>query len=181
MLLKLKDFTQDAHPNGNVKGKAVYASLLQFVESHQEKNTFGISLQGIIATDASFPRESVMSLAKNYSGEKFFYLTDFIDEDLLDNWTYGAIAKEQPMTVWQGHEPSFIGPAMSKSIKELADYLCTNKKATTSEISKSLDISTQNASTRLKNLFKLGYVKRVEEVAESGGKEFVYELIGISD
>lgn len=71
MLLKLKDFTQDAHPNGNVKGKAVYASLLQFVESHQEKNTFGISLQGIIATDASF-QERVLCHWQNIILERSF-------------------------------------------------------------------------------------------------------------
>ena len=181
MKIKLIHITNDEHPNGNVKGKAVYADLLEFINKTPEIDTFGLSLEGIVATDASFPRESVMALANDLRGKKFFYLTDLSDEDLFDNWTYGAIAKEQPMTVWQGREPSFIGPAMSKSIKELADYLCVNKKATTSEISKSLDISTQNASTRLKNLFKLGYVKRVEEVAESGGKEFVYELIGLSD
>ena len=180
MLLKLKDFTQDAHPNGNVKGKAVYSSLVHFVESNQQEDTFGISLEGIIATDASFPRESVMAIAKNYSGNKFFFLTDFIDEDLLDNWTYGAIAKEQPVTVWNNGCASFIGPKMTPSVSELIDYLLENKRVTTSKVSQDFDISTQNASTRLKNIYKNGFVKRVEEVAETGGKEFVYEIIGFS-
>lgn len=181
MLLKLKDFTQDEHPNGNIKGKAVYAALFDFVARHQNEDTFEISLDGIVATDASFPRESVMALAKNYSGEKFFYLTNFKDEDLIDNWTYGAIAKEQPMTVWDGSSVTFIGPDMTKSVKELVEYLIKKRKATTSKVAQHFDISTQNASTRLKNIYKRGYVNRTEEAAESGGKEFVYILIGNSD
>ncbi|CAE6919603.1 Transcriptional regulator [Vibrio sp. B1ASS3] len=76
MLLKLIDYTKDAHPNGNVKGKAVYSDLFHLVENHQSIDTFGISLDGIVATDASFPRESVMALAKHFSGVKFFYLSD---------------------------------------------------------------------------------------------------------
>lgn len=178
MLFKLIDFTKDEHPNGNVKGKAVYADLLRSVESHQSVDTFGISLDGIVATDASFPRESVLALAKHFNGNKFFYLTDIEDEDLIDNWTYAAVAKEQPITIWNDKDASFIGPEMTKSVKELVDYVLKKRKVTTSQVSRDFDISTQNASTRLKNIFKLGYVKRVEEIAESGGIEFTYRLVG---
>lgn len=178
MIIKLVDVTKDEHPNGNVKGKAVFAELSNIIESHQGTDMFGISLSGIVATDASFPRESVMSLAKHYSGSKFFYLIDMNDEDLVDNWTYGAIAKEQPMTVWDDNHAFFIGPDMTKSIEELANYMLLKRDVTTSDISKAFDITTQNASTRLKNLYKFGYVRRVEDIAESGGKEFIYKLIG---
>ena len=177
MLIKLLDITGDTLPNGNVKGKDVYSKLYKMIESRQELDTFGVSLKGIEATDASFPRESVMALAKHYRGEKFIYLTDLQDEDLIDNWTYGAIAKNQPMTVWNHTKVFFIGPDMAKSVKELTDFLIIKKKVTTNQVSTQFDITTQNASTRLKNIFKLGYAKRVEEIAESGGKEFVYKLI----
>ncbi len=177
MLIKLLDFTKDDHPNGNVKGKAVFADLLKFIELHPSIEIFGISLKGIVATDASFPRESVMAIAKYFSGEKFIYLADLEDDDLIDNWTYGAVAKDQPMTVWNSNKASFIGPDMTKSVRELTDYLLIKQRVTTSQVSNDFDITIQNASTRLKNIFKLGYVKRVEEVAESGGKEFVYQLI----
>lgn len=177
MLIQLLDVTKDNHPNGNVKGKLVFTKLVDWIESHPESDTFGISLRGIVATDASFPRESVISVAKQYSGKKFIYITDIQDEDIIDNWTYGAIAKNQPMTILNGSNVSFIGPDMTKSVKELTDYLIFKKRITTNQVSKQFDISTQNASTRLKSLFKLGYVKRTEEIAESGGKEFVYQLI----
>ncbi|TKF36124.1 DNA-binding protein [Vibrio kanaloae] len=181
MLIKLLDFTQDEHPNGNVKGKKVFEELKSFVDNHVEVGTFVVSLKGIIATDASFPRESVISLASLYRGEKYFCLTDIDDDqDLIDNWTYGAAAKDQPVTVWSGGMAQFIGPDMTKSEKELLDLVIAKGKVTTSEASKALDISSQNASTRLKNIFKKGYVQRIEEVAESGGKEFTYKLIGIS-
>lgn len=177
MLIKLLNLTKDDHPNGNVKGKAIYAELFKIIESRLDIDTFGVSLEGIVATDASFPRESVMAIAKHYIGERFFYITELKDEDLIDNWIYGADAKDQPMTIWNDNKASFIGPDMTKSVKELTDYLLIKQRVTTSEISNKFDISIQNASTRLKNIFKLGYVKRVEEVAESGGKEFIYQII----
>jgi len=40
-----------------------------------------------------------------------------------------------------------------------------------------LGISVQNASTRLKKLVSQGYILRSEEVAESGGIEFIYQAI----
>ncbi|WP_199449544.1 winged helix-turn-helix transcriptional regulator [Vibrio harveyi] len=181
MLIKLLDFTQDEHPNGNVKGKKVFNDLKSFVDNHLEVGTFVVSLKGIIATDASFPRESVISLASFYRGEKYFCLTDIDDDqDLMDNWTYAAAAKDQPITVWSSGVVQFIGPDMTKSEKELLELLKAKGKVATSEVSKELDISSQNASTRLKNIFKKGYVQRVEEVAESGGKEFIYKLVGKS-
>lgn len=182
MLINLIDFTQDEHPNGNVKGKIVFNDLKNFVDDHPDVSTFVVSLKGIEATDASFPRESVISLASLYRGEKYFCLTDIDDDqDLIDNWTYGAAAKDQPITIWSSSNVQFIGPEMTKSEKELLDLVRTKRQVTTSEVSKALDISSQNASTRLKNIFKKGYVQRAEEVAESGGKEFIYKLIGLSD
>lgn len=66
--VKLRDFTEDDHPFGNVQGKATFGKLLDFVHSHPQYSVFGISLTGIEATDASFPRESVVAVAKFFRG-----------------------------------------------------------------------------------------------------------------
>ena len=51
------------------------------------------------------------------------------------------------------------------------------KKTTTSQIASSMNLSVQNASSKLKKLVDDGYILRFEETAESGGIEFIYQAI----
>ena len=177
MLVKLRDFTDSDRPFGNSQGKAVFRSLADFVETHPAVRVFGISLSGIEATDASFPRESVISLAKQLRGEKGIYLTDLDNRDLIDNWSYAALAKAQPLVIWTGQEFEIIGPEMNQATKTLVTYVLQQSQVTTSQVAADLGLSVQNSSTRLKNLVQQGYFLRVEEVAETGGIEFKYLAI----
>ena len=63
-MIELREYTKDDHVFGNREGKEIYQKLLEVVESHPSQKVFGVSLGGVIATDASFPRESIVSLAK---------------------------------------------------------------------------------------------------------------------
>ncbi|MDE2259973.1 MAG: DNA-binding protein, partial [Betaproteobacteria bacterium] len=110
VVVRLRDFTKNAHPFGNSEGKEVFRKLLDFFEQSPGTEVFGISLDGIEATDASFPRESVISVAKQLRGEKGFYLADLANRDLIDNWSYAARAKEQPLVIWNNGEFEIIGP-----------------------------------------------------------------------
>lgn len=177
MVVKLRDFTDSDRPFGNSQGKAVFRGLADFVEAHPTVRVFGISLAGIEATDASFPRESVISLAKQLRGEKGIYLTDLHNRDLIDNWSYAALAKSQPLIVWTGQEFEIIGPEMNQATKTLVTYVLQQSKVTASQVAADLGLSVQNASTRLKNLVLQGYFLRIEEVADTGGIEFRYLAI----
>ena len=177
IVVKLLDFTGNNRPFGNNQGKAVFRGLADFVESHPGVRVFGISLNGIEATDASFPRESVISLAKQLRGEHGIFLTDIHDRDLIDNWSYAALAKGQPLVIWNGPDFKVIGPDMNQATKALVEYVLQKGAATTSQVAADLGLFVQNASTRLKNLVLQGYFLRVEEVAESGGIEFKYLAI----
>jgi hypothetical protein len=174
---KLRSFTSSANPYGNVEGKSVYQKLLDFVEAHPQTKIFGISLDGIESTDASFPRESVISLAKSLRGERGFYLTDLHDRDLIDNWLYAARAKEQPLVIWNGDNFEVIGPELNPSTRSLVEYVLEKRSVVTAQVAADLGLSVQNASTRLKNLVQAGYLLRTEEVAESGGIEFQYRAV----
>jgi len=177
MIINLLDYTKGDHPFGNAQGKEVFRKLVELVESNSSVDIFRVSLSGIEATDASFPRESVIALAKHFRCEKGFYLTDVADRDLIDNWMYGAKAKDQPLVVWSGNEYEIIGPEMNSAGKSLVGFILERKEVTTSLVANEFDLSAANASTRLKKLFNSGYIMRSEEVAESGGKEFVYKAI----
>lgn len=173
-IIKLLDLTSDDHPFGNVQGREIFMKLVDFVESHPLQKVFGISLEGIVATDASFPRESVISLAKHYRGERWFFLQNLSSRDLIDNWRYAAKAKEQPLTIWNGDDFEIIGPPINSATEELIGYVIKNGAVTASRVATDLNLTIHNASTRLKRLVSEGYLMRSEEVAPSGGKEFIY-------
>ncbi|MDZ5455311.1 helix-turn-helix domain-containing protein [Azohydromonas lata] len=177
IIVKLRDFTSSARPFGNIEGKEVFRKLVSFVEEHPRTQVFGISLDGIKATDASFPRESVVSLAKHYRGERGVFLSDIHDRDLIDNWMYAARAKEQPLVIWNDDVFEVIGPELNPAARSLVEYVLEKRAVLASQVAADLGLSVQNASTRLKNLVAAGYFLRAEEAAESGGIEFKYRAI----
>ncbi|MDD2335819.1 MAG: hypothetical protein PHD01_04495 [Geobacteraceae bacterium] len=177
MVINLRDFTTSDHPFGNVQGRQTYNKLAEFIDANPSQTIFGISLSDIVATDASFPRESVIAIAKQYRGEKGFFLEGFKSRDLIDNWNYAARAKDQPLVIWSEEGYELIGPEVSPSVKALLDYIFTNLSVTTSRVANDLHISVQNASTQLKKMVNLGFLMRSEEIAESGGLEYIYKAI----
>lgn len=177
IVVNLRSFTNSERPFGNSEGKIVFRKLADFVEQNPRARVFGISLDGIEATDASFPRESVVSLAKQLRGEKGIFLKDLRDRDLIDNWSYAARAKEQPLVLWDGSAFEVLGPEMNEATRALVEHVLMKGAVTASQVAADLGLSVQNASTRLKNLMLHGYFLRVEEVADTGGIEFNYLAI----
>lgn len=177
LVLNLRDLTNDDHPFGNVQGKEVFRKLSDLIDSHPAILIFGISLAGIEATDASFPRESVISAAKWYREAKGIYLEQIKNKDILDNWNYAARALEQPLVYWDNDSPIILGPEMTTAAKELIDYVLFKGAVLASRVATDLNITVQNASTRLKKLVAQGYILRNEVVAETGGIEYVYQSI----
>jgi hypothetical protein len=163
--------------SGNELGKDVFRKLHREVDAHPGESIFGISLKGIEATDASFPRESVISLVKMLSGEKGFFLQDFASDDLLDNWKYAAKAKNQPVIVRkEGQRYEVIGAELN-GLAEVLDYVMKEETITTSKVAKKFDISAPNASAKMKRLHLMGLVLGTKESAETGGLEYVYRAI----
>jgi hypothetical protein len=174
--LRLTDFLGgESEAWGNDLGREVFAQLLAEVERHPGALVFEVSLAGIRRTDASFPRESVVELARRFRKQFAFVVTDPIDEDLLFNWDSAAGKKEQPLFV-KGNDGSWkvLGPQLSSAKERLLEYVMKNKKVRTAQVAADLYLKISNASTQLRDLWEMGYVLRREEVADSGGVEFVY-------
>lgn len=176
IIIKLYDFVGDS-AFGNKEGRNVYQKLLDQLDDHPDKKIIGISLEGITRTDASFPRESVVSLAKLKSGEKGFFLQDFVSKDLMDNWDYAAKAKDLTMIVIAEKGYELIGKELNPGSKTLLDFVMEHGTVTTSAVSKAFDISAPNASAKLKKLLSVGLVLATKQTAETGGMEFVYTAI----
>ncbi|EXB72676.1 helix-turn-helix transcriptional regulator [Acinetobacter johnsonii] len=166
-------------PFGNKKGREVFPQLKAIIDSNPNQNVFEISFDGIEFTDSSFARESILLLAKMFRGNKGIFLSDFDPDniDMLDNWDYAAEKVEQPILVKMGGEIRLLGNQLSSSNQEVFDLVMKAKAITTNKVATQLGLSVPNASTKLKKLVDGGYILRVEEVAESGGIEFIYKSI----
>lgn len=175
MLVKLLDLTEgNSHPFGNILGREVFKRLQGVVDAHPGCKSFEVSLDGVIATDSSFPRESVIALAKQLRGERWFYITHVSSLDLIDNWDYAAKAKQQSLILISNTETRVIGPDVKSATKELLDFVLSQKCVSTANVAKALGISVQNASTRLKKLANEGLITRTEASSSTGGIEFLY-------
>lgn len=177
--INLRDLTKRPDVHGNREGKEVYQQLYNIVEDNPESKLFEISLKEITKSDASFPRESVVSIAKQFRGEKGFFITgvDPDDKDLIDNWHYAALIKMQPITIWFNGSYKTLGPELSSAMTELLLLILDREETTTSDISKAFNISAPNASSKLKKLANDGYILRIERIALTGGLEYVYRSI----
>jgi hypothetical protein len=163
---------------GNAEGREVFQRLLDTIESDPGKVIYRISLEGVKRTDASFPRESVVELAKRYRGKKGFCLVDISDPDLLDNWNAAAVMREQPLTVWRNGKPEIIGHKPTAGNEQVLKYILSKGEGSAASVARDLKLQLTNASTKLRQLEKDGFILRRDEASPTGGIEYTYFRIG---
>ncbi|KAA0851290.1 winged helix-turn-helix domain-containing protein, partial [Enterobacter hormaechei] len=87
---------------------------------------------------------------------------------------------QQSMIVVLAGGVRVIGPEAKSSTKALLDVVLGRNGVSTANVAKSLNISVQNASTRLKKLSSEGVIMRSEVSSPTGGIEFIYSGPNIS-
>ena len=174
----LRDLMDSPHGWGRDQGREVFQRLIKKIEANPGTIIFNISLKGVERNDISFASETVVELASRYRGDKGFFLTDLVDDDLVENWDAAAIKKGQPIMVWKGKAAQVIGAQPSQGNVTTFEHVLGKMSATASDIASTLDLQITNASTKLKQLWEQGFLLRRQENAESGGVEFRYFVIG---
>ena len=177
IIIKLRDVVGKSIGFGNNIGRETYQKLQTVLDEHPESKIFGISFDGMEMMDASFARESVISLAKAKRGEIGFYLKDFASKDLKDNWEYAARAKEQPLFVYEGKNWSLLGLDLNEDMKKIFDFIIKKESVTTSLIAEKFKLSAPNASMKLKKLLGQGLLIGSKGTAETGGVEYIFSAI----
>ena len=177
--LRLRDFMKSEEGWGREQGREAYSQLLRFVESRSGTILFHVSVQGISRVDISFASETIVELARRYRGAKGFAFIDLEDPDMLENWEAAAAKKNQPLIVWKGSVGRAIGVEPTQGTVEAFQFAMAKPKARATEFVRVMpNISIANASTKFKQLWEQGFLLRRENVAESGGVEYVYVRIG---
>ena len=176
-IIKLAELIGKDTAFGNALGRQVFQKIQAVLDAHPASKTVGISFEGIEMMDASFARESIVSLAKAKRGEIGFFLRDFATKDLMDNWDYAAKAKDQPMIVIKEKGFDVIGPDLSDGAREVLGFVMKKGVVTTSMVADEFKIKVPNASVRLKKMLDQGLLLGEKEVAESGGLEYNFLAI----
>src|SRR5688500_15903590 len=122
MRIRLRDLMNDEDGWGHEQGREVHQRLLESIQSHPSARVFQISLDGVKRTDASFPRESVLEVARRYRGHRGFCLVDVADSDLLENWDAAALRVHQPLVVWDSAAWRVLGPQPSEGTRVVLDH-----------------------------------------------------------
>ncbi len=175
MRLSLKEHCENTNPWGSSQGKKTFEKLHAVISSVDD-GLIEISMRGLESIDPSFFRESVVTLAWNFRGQKCFYVSDASNSDIKDNCSLGCLKHKMPMILVDNGSKSFIGPEISEPTKKLLDYVIANGEVTTPNLARDLKLSVQNASTRLKRLASEGYLVRKNEGSKTGGREYIYTV-----
>lgn len=174
MAIRLRDLMDREDGWGTDEGQEVFMKLSRLIDQHPAMAIFRVSLDGVRRTDASFPRESVMEVARKFRKKVGLCLADVNNEDLLDNWDAAAVKKEQPMFVWFAKGYRLLGPQPSAGSVGVLKLVLGNMETRASDVSKEFSLKIANASMKLKQLWDQGFILRREDIADTGGIEYVY-------
>jgi hypothetical protein len=166
---------------GREEGRQTHEQLRKIADAHPEVLVFEISLDGVRFIDASFAREAVVSLMKQYRGQRSFCLVDVPSEDVLENFEAGALRLDQPVAAVAPDGIRIIGPRPPEGLKQMLQHVLTTGVTSSTEAASALHLGLSNASNKLKTLWRDGYVLRREKVAPSGGIEHEYLGPGCPD
>lgn len=177
-LICLHDQMNSPEGWGRSQGREVYGKLLEFVENHPGVLIFRVSLAGVKRVDISFASETVVELARRYRGLKGFCFIDLLDSDMMENWEAAAVRKSQPLMVWREDEGRVIGLNPSQGNAGALNFALRRESTRATEFaSANPGMSIANASMKFKQLWEQGFLLRRENIADSGGVEFVYYRI----
>ncbi len=172
--IKLRELMDRDDGWGTDEGHEVYLKLIRTVQRHPGTAIFVVSLEGVRRTDASFPRESVMEVARRYRKKAGICLVDVANDDMMDNWDAAAQKKEQPIFVWLNKAYRLLGPQPSAGNTEVLQFVVSRFETRASNVAKELSLKIANASMKLRQLWEQGFILRSEDVAETGGIEYTY-------
>lgn len=175
--LRLREYMDSPEGWGREQGREVYRRLINFVESHPGAAIFRVSLEDVRRVDISFASETVVEIARRYRPEKGFCFVDLSDADMRENWEAAAQRRNQPIMVWDGERSKVIGVEPSTGSYEALQFALKSTKTRATEYASEAGISIANASMKFKQLWEQGFLLRREDVADSGGVEFVYYRI----
>ena len=160
------------------QGKVVSARLMSYLDSVADQRVVRISMEGVEKLDASFASEAIVEVIARYRKTKGICLVDLASSAIRLNIDLAAERVGVPVTVWNNEAVAVIGLKPSSGNREALNFALSRSEVRAAEFADVAGVSIANASTKLKQLWELGFLMRHESAADSGGVEFVYRRLG---
>ncbi len=173
--IHLREFMDAPEAWGREQGRKVYLRLLEFVEARSNVTTFKMSMLGVKRIDMGFASETLVELARRYRRSKGFCIVDLDDEDLIENCEMPAAKKGQPLFLWTDGQVTIIGAQPTQDTRDALLFALRCGRARAAEfVETTPGMSVADASSKFEHLWEQGFLLRQEEMADTGGTEFVY-------
>jgi hypothetical protein len=163
---------------GRSAAAPIRAALLTRIGALADPVLVRISLAGVKRLDVTFASAALVEVVAEHLGTKGVCLSEVTGADLEENIAAAADRVGVPLTLWSGDTVQVLGPQPVAGNRAVLDLALTRPSLRATDVAAAMHLSVPNASTKLKQLWKGGYLMRVEHPAASGGNEFVYARIG---
>jgi hypothetical protein len=162
---------------GRPQGRAAFDQLVIAIESAGDCDVVRLSMKDVRHIDASFASEAIVELVRRFRGTKHICLVDLTDASIRFNIDLAADKAGVPIAIWSGDAVEMIGEKPSSGNHPALQFALGRRQVRTVEFAEEAKVSIANASTKFKQLWEQGFLKRTESAADTGGVEYVYERI----
>jgi hypothetical protein len=155
-------------------GQKALEKIEKVLRGHPER-IVDLDLRGIQRMDSSCSREAIANLLRRHRGERCFFLSGDPDKSTTENIDVAFARQEMTVLLRRtnGFEP--LGHPLRPHLLQTLDVIEELGSATVRQVCVAIkDLTVPACNNRLKDLCDGGLVLRVDGVAPSGGKEFLY-------
>jgi hypothetical protein len=164
---------------GRAEGRRVFGEFLRSSPAPRaEGDVLVLSLRDVEGIDISFAAETVVALAALCRGRCGYRVSDIGSQDIADNIDSAAQRARIPILCDVMGHVKMLGLEPSPGTVAVLEFLLDEGEVRTSDVAQRLQITPSNASNKLKQLWRDGFLVRAEQAAASGGVEFTYRLPG---
>lgn len=176
LTIRLQNYLISGEGWGRAAGEKVRGKLTLLIDA-QGSPVVRISMGGVRKLDVSFAASGIVELVKHHLGSRSISLSDLDDPDIIENVAAAAQRLAVPVALSNRAGIHMLGATLSASVQAALAFALARPQVRAAEFAQAAGISSANASNKFKQLWQLGYLRRSESIAASGGTEFVYRRI----
>lgn len=176
--IALRDYLKNEIAWGVEQGKQVRHRLEEDI-AVLRPGVIGIDLSRIRLLDVSFSREAIVETMRRFRPDYQFVILHPANEVVVENLE-AALDRRGDSAVLRNKDGTvrIIGRQLGPTLRPILETMARLREATSREIlAYHEELSIQNCSNKLKELWEAGLLAREELSAKSGGRECVYRAL----
>ena len=170
--ITLKELAETDFIFGSTAGALVLDKLQKL--KIQPGSVLEVDFSGMRVVDACFIRDSLAAYVKLNCENIGLFVSNLENVDVVENTAIGFKAKGLPMLMKSSDGSGTVIADYPASLRVLIRNVYSKAEITSRQLAIELDVSSPNASAKLKKLFSLGLLLGKKVQAESGGHEYLY-------